>query len=303
MGCPCGRSPDSCRGWHALSDEQYRKELKAYKAEKNKNNFYNRTKRKILAMMGKGKMVDGEGYIPRYQELAVTEIEHYNDSLFRFRTQKPEGFKFTAGEFTMIGVGGVHRAYSITSHPDADYLEFYSIKVEGGPLTTKLRLIKVGDKVEVSGNATGTLITDYLTEGTDLWMFATGTGVAPFISLLRDPATWTQYERLHLVWSVREQDEITSYNSMLESMRDNQGLDYIPIVTRDTDWKGHTRRMTDLMRDRTIFDKARPATDKAMLCGSLPFNVDVKKILEDRGWQEGSKRKQGDFTVEKAFVG
>ena len=299
MSCPCGRSPDSCRGWHALSDEQYRKELKAYKAEKNKNSFYNRTKRKVLALMGKGKMVDGEGYIPKYQELKVTEIEHYTGELFRFRTQKPDGFKFKAGEFTMIGLQGVYRAYSITSHPDADYLEFYSIKVENGPLTTKLRLISVGDTVEVSGNATGTLVTDYLNEGTDLWMFATGTGIAPFISLLRDPATRPLYDRLHVVWSVRTQDELKSYDAFLKA----QDIDYIPIVTRDANWTGHSKRMTELMKERTIFDRARPGTDKAMLCGSLPFNVDVKKILEDRGWTEGSKRKQGDFTVEKAFVG
>lgn len=299
MPCPCGRSPDSCRGWHALSDEQYRKELKAYKAEKNRNSWYNRTKRKILAKMGKGKMVDGEGYIPKYQELKVTEIEHYTGELFRFRTEKPEGFKFKAGEFTMIGLQGVHRAYSITSHPDADYLEFYSIKVENGPLTTKLRLISVGDTVEVSGSATGTLVTDYLNEGSDLWMFATGTGIAPFISLLRDPATHALYDRLHVVWSVRTQDELKSYDTFLKA----QDIDYIPIVTRDANWTGHSKRMTELMSERTIFDRARPGTDKAMLCGSLPFNVDVKKILEDRGWQEGSKRKQGDFTVEKAFVG
>lgn len=303
MTCPCGRSPDSCRGWHNLSEAQYKKELKAYKAEKNKNSWFNRTKRKLLAMMGKGKMVDGEGYIPKYQQLKVTEIEHYTDSLFRFRTEKPAGFKFKAGEFTMIGLNGVHRAYSITSHPDANYLEFYSIKVEGGPLTTKLRLISVGDLVEVSGSATGTLITDYLTEGTDLWMFATGTGIAPFISLLRDPATWTKYEKLHVVWSVRDSAELNSYNDMLEAFANNNGLEYVPIVTRDTNWNGHSKRMTDLMRERTIFDKARPGTDKAMLCGSLPFNKDVKEILESRGWKEGSKREKGDFTVEKAFVG
>ena len=268
MTCGCGRSPDGCRGWHALSEEEYQIEYQKYLSEE-------------------------QG------QLTVTEVEHYTDSLFRFRLTKPANFEFRAGEFTMIGVEGApKRAYSITSGPADDFLEFYSIKVPDGPLTSKLQKIQPGDTVQVSNKPTGTLLIDNLTEGTDLWLLATGTGIAPFISLLRDPATREKYNRIHVVWSVRSTAELYSYDTWLSE----QEIDYLPVVTRDTDWLAEDRRITDLIREGVIlFGEAD--NHKVMLCGNMDFNVEIKALLEQRGWSEGTKKSQGSFVLEKAFVG
>lgn len=232
--------------------------------------------------------------------LKVIEVEHYTDTLFRIRTERPGTYRFTAGEFTMIGMpdSDVMRAYSITSGPYDEFLEFYSIKVPDGPLTSKLQHIKVGDELEVGDRPTGTLTLANLELGGDLWMLGTGTGIAPFISLLRDPATYDAFDRIHVVWSVRERAELDAYHSWLETL----DIDYVPIVTRDPEWPGEKNRMTKLMKDGIIITNRAPDTDKVMICGSMPFNNDVKDMLTSAGWQEGNRRTAGNFVQEKAFV-
>jgi ferredoxin/flavodoxin---NADP+ reductase len=273
MACGCGRSPHSCRGWHALTEEEYQIELEAYNRQK-----------------------DGD--------LKVIEVEHYTDSLFRFQLTKPDDYQFIAGQFTMLSVEDApKRAYSITSAPQDDFLEFFSIKVPNGPLTSKLQKIQVGDFVNVSNRATGTLITDNLLDGEELWLLATGTGIAPFISILSDPTTYEKYENITVVWSVREKEELNAYHSFLEEMDDNFEIDYIPIVTRDDSWEGTRARITTLIEEDVILDEAHPATDRIMVCGNIEFNKEVKEMLEAKGFEEASNRKKGSFVLERAFVG
>lgn len=270
MTCGCGRSPDGCRGWHALTEEEYQTEYAKYLEEE-------------------------QG------QLTVTEVEHYTDKLFRFRVKKPDSYSFIPGEFTMIGMGdgGVKRAYSITSVPTDDFLEFYSIKVPNGPLTSQLKNIKPGDTIEVGDKPTGTLILPNLTPGGNLWLLATGTGIAPFISLVRHPETRQMFDNITVVWSVRTVDELASYNEMLDS----SGIDYIPVVTRDDTWFGERSRITNLIQSGTIFESATPDEDKVMLCGNMDFNNDIKTLLLERGWTEGNKKAAGTFVLERAFVG
>ena len=230
----------------------------------------------------------------------VTEIEHYTDTLFRFRTERPNTFRFTAGEFTMIGMGDndIMRAYSITSGPYDDYLEFYSIKVPDGPLTSRLQHIKVGDTIEVGDKSTGTLTLANLELSGNLWLLATGTGIAPFISLLRDPDLYDAFDRVHVVWSVRQQAELLSYHSFLQEL----DIDYTPTVTQDIKWTGCKERITKMISGGSILTGSIPKNDKVMICGSMPFNNDVKDLLSQNGWQEGTRKQAGTFVQEKAFV-
>jgi len=269
MTCGCGRSPDGCRGWHSLSEEEYQIEYQKFLKEQ-------------------------EG------QVSVIEVEHYTDSLFRFTVEKPNNYDFRAGEFTIISLeDSPKRAYSITSAPTDNFLEFYSIKVQDGPLTSRLKNIQVGDKIKVGDKPTGTLVVDNLTSGSDLWLLATGTGIAPFVSLLRDPKTREQFENIHVVWSVRTAEELSSYQDFFAK----EDCEFIPIVTRDTAWTGKRERITDLLREGMILNNANPDSDKVMLCGNYDFNVEIKSWLEEQGWKEGTKKSSGSFVVEKAFIG
>lgn len=232
--------------------------------------------------------------------LTVTKVEHYTDRLFKIRTERPSTYRFTAGEFTMIGMGDndINRAYSITSGPYDEYLEFYSIKVPDGPLTSRLQHIQVGDEIEVGNKPTGTLTLANLELGGNLWMLATGTGIAPFISLLRDPDTYEQFERIHVAWSVRTPAELLAYNDFLQEC----DIDYTPIVTQDSEWQGLNKRITTQISAGALLTGATPDTDKVMICGSMPFNNDVKDMLAAWGWSEGSRKTAGTFVQEKAFV-
>lgn len=227
--------------------------------------------------------------------LEVTEVEHYTDTLFRIRTVKPDDYTFTAGEFAMIGMGDddLMRAYSITSSPANNFLEFYSIKVQDGPLTSRLQHIKVGDEIEVGTRTTGTLVLRNLQPGQRLWMLGTGTGIAPFISLLRDPDTYKEYDSVNVMWSVRAIPELDAYKQFIEDNTDN----FIPIVTRDDSWDGERRRITEFAIE--IFN---PEHDRIMLCGSMDFNRDMSELLTNAGFVEGTRKNQGTFVVEKAFV-
>lgn len=269
MACGCGRSPDGCRGWHSLTEEEYKVEYDAYLKEK-----------------------DGT--------LRVTDVKHYTDTLFKFKLTKPKDYTFKAGQFTMINVDGApKRAYSFTSGPEDNFIEFYSIKVPDGALTSKLQLIQPGDFVNVSEKATGGLLIENLDEGTDVWMLATGTGIAPFISMLCDDETYKRFDNIHVMWSVRVKEELDAFDSFLKGLN----IDYIPIVTRDQRWDGVSQRITTQIRDGIKLGNRTPDTDKVMVCGNMDFNLEIRDILNERGWKEGSNRENGSYVLEKAFVG
>ena len=268
MACGCGRSPDSCRGWHALEEAEFQLAYADYLNEK----------------VGK---------------LRVTDVEHYTDTLFKFQLTKPEGFDFKAGQFTMIGLDGTpKRAYSLTSAPQDNFIEFYSIKVPDGALTSKLQHIKVNDYVQVSDKPVGNLVVENLDEGTDLWLLATGTGIAPFISMLCQDYTYERFKNIHVLWSVRVIEELVSFDSFLGGL----DIDYTPIVTRDDFWLGETDRITTLIKEGKILNNATSDNHKVMICGNMDFNIEIRDELISRGWKEGSNREKGSFLLEKAFV-
>lgn len=241
--------------------------------------------------------------------LKVIEVEHYTDKLFRIKTERPNSYRFVAGEFTMIGLDNwseklqrnkpIMRAYSFTSGPYDEYLEFYSIKVPDGPLTSKLQNIKVGDDLIVGEKPTGTLTLNNIELGGDLWLLATGTGIAPFISLLRDPATYDYFDNIHVYWSVRKAEDLQAWDSFLQE----QGIKYTATVTQDPDWTGFNRRITHFIKAGQIVPNLEPKEHKIMICGSLDFNKEVATMFDNWGFSEGSNKQAGNFVQEKAFVG
>jgi ferredoxin--NADP+ reductase len=248
----------------------------------------------------------------------VLSVHHWTDRLFSFTTTRDETLRFSNGHFTMIGLRDENgkpllRAYSIVSANYEDHLEFLSIKVQDGPLTSRLQHIKVGDKIVVGKKPTGTLLIDYLLPGKNLYLFGTGTGLAPFLSIVRDPETYEKFEKVILVHGVRQvaelayQDYLTldlPKHEFLGEMVSEQML-YYPTVTREP-FKNRGR-ITNLIESGQLqadlgLPKFDPATDRAMMCGSPALLKDLKHILEKRGFLEGNTTKQGDFVVERAFV-
>ena len=249
----------------------------------------------------------------------VTEVQHYTDRLFRFRVTRPRSLRFRSGEFVMIGLLGENgkpllRAYSIASPAWDEELEFYSIKVQDGPLTSKLQHIEAGDQVILRPKPVGTLVHDALLPGKRIWFFATGTGVAPFASLLREPETYEAYDQVILTHTCRDVAELKySEELVAKTLEDplvgeeaKEKLVYYPTTTREESPK--MGRITTLLKDGTVFrdlgiggiDKA---TDRAMVCGSMGLNLDMKEILEGFGLTEGSNSAPAEYVVEKAFVG
>ena len=230
-------------------------------------------------------------------KLKVIDVEHYTDTLFRIRTERPNSYRFTAGEFVMIGMDDTpKRAYSLTSGPYDEYLEFYSIKVQDGPLTSKLQHIKVGDELDVGDKPTGTLILANLELGGHLVMMASGTGIAPFISLLRDPETYDLFENITVTWTTRTHAEQDSYRDFLNKMP----IEYISTVTQEpAELNG---RIQKFMEDGTV-QINDPTQQRIMLCGNMSFNTDLKEYFFKLGFNEGNKKTQGTFVQEKAFVG
>ena len=248
----------------------------------------------------------------------VTEVQHYTDRLFRFRMTRPESFRFRSGEFAMIGlmVEGkpIYRAYSIASPAWDEELEFFSIKVPDGPLTSHLQAIKPGDTVLMRKKPTGTLVLDALTPGRRLFMFSTGTGVAPFASLIREPETFEKFEEVILTHTTREVAELTYGLDLMDEIRNHEflaelvgdKLRHYPTVTREAYDK--TGRITDLIRNGTLFSDIGmsgfdPAVDRAMICGSSEMLKETKELLEAAGLTEGANNKPGEFVIERAFVG
>ena len=248
----------------------------------------------------------------------VTSVHHWTDSLFSFRVTRPRSLRFRSGEFLMIGLERgdgkpIMRAYSIASPSWDEELEFYSIKVPDGPLTSRLQKITVGDKVIVRPKPTGTLVLDALLPGKRLYMIATGTGIAPFASLLRDPDLYERFEEVILTHTCRTVPELAYGEELVtRTLRDPLVGDeadgrfrYYPTTTREHSW--HTGRITDLIRDGTLAaDLGLPPlgqNDRVMICGSMGLNTDVKAICETAGLVEGSNSEPGQFVLEKAFVG
>lgn len=259
----------------------------------------------------------------------VTEVKHYTDRLFSFRTSRPPSLRFRSGEFVMIGLMGdpdpktgkqkpLLRAYSIASPSWDDELEFYSIKVQDGPLTSKLQHIQPGDQVILRPKPVGTLVHDALLPGKRIWFFATGTGFAPFASLLRDPETYENYEQVIVTHTCRDVAELTYSRDLVDSIRNDEllieligaenlaKLTYYPTTTREESAK--MGRITHLIHDGTVFrdlgiDGISVETDRAMVCGSMGLNLDLKEILEGFGLEEGANSDPKHYVVEKAFVG
>lgn len=250
----------------------------------------------------------------------VTEVRHWTDRLFSFRCTRPASLRFRSGEFVMIGVPGengkpILRAYSIASPAWDEELEFYSIKVPDGPLTSRLQHIKPGDPIILRPKPVGTLVHDALTPGARLWFLSTGTGLAPFASLLREPETWEKYEQVILMHTCREAAELEYGRRLVEGLSEDpligelvEGkLHYYPTTTREA--SPYMGRVTDNLASGKVFEDLGlpgpldPARDRAMVCGSLAFNVDVKALLEGFGLREGANSDPGDFVIEKAFVG
>lgn len=248
----------------------------------------------------------------------VTWVQHWTDSLFSFRTTRDPGFRFASGQFVMVGLTKedgkpLVRAYSIASPAWHEELEFYSIKVPDGPLTSRLQKIQVGDQVLIGRKPTGTLVLDGLKPGKRLWMLGTGTGLAPWLSLARDPEVYERFDEVIVTHTVREVADL-NYRELLETeLRQDEilgeligpKLKYYPTVTRE-DFK--TRgRITDLIESGKVFEDLGtppfdPAVDRVMLCGGPSVLADLKQQLLDRGFEEGSIASPGDFVLEKAFV-
>jgi ferredoxin--NADP+ reductase len=248
----------------------------------------------------------------------VRRVRHWSDHLFSFTISRPAAFRFRSGEFVMLGlpVEGkpLLRAYSIAGPIYADELEFLSIKVPGGPLTSRLCRIERGCQIYLGSKPTGTLVADALTPGRRLFLLATGTGLAPFMSLVRDPDLYARFAEVVLVHSVRRIAEL-AYRDALECqlagdlLVQDQALiqlHYVPTVTREP--FRATGRIGDLidsgMLFRAISGPARldPATDRLMLCGSMGMIRDFSARLTALGFVEGANARPGDFVIERAFV-
>ena len=252
-----------------------------------------------------------------FNEETVLSVHHWTDSLFSFKTTRNPSFRFRNGEFTMIGIPvdgkPLLRAYSVASANYEQELEFFSIKVEDGPLTSRLQHLKVGDALMVSRKATGTLVIDNLFDGRNLYLLGTGTGLAPFLSVIKDPDTYERFGKVVLVHGVRQVAELAYGDAITKTLPDDEligemlreKLVYYPTVTREP--FRNTGRITDLLASGTITaELGLPALDaehdRVMMCGSPGMLNDTKALLLDRGFQEGNHGEPGQFVIEKAFV-
>jgi ferredoxin--NADP+ reductase len=250
-------------------------------------------------------------------EERVLSVHHWTDTLFSFTTTRNPACRFRSGQFVMIGliVDGrpLLRAYSMASANYAENLEFFSIKVPDGPLTSRLQHLKVGDYILVGRKPTGTLLLDNLRDGRNLYLLATGTGLAPFLSTIRDPETYERFDKVIVTHGVRTVGEL-AYRELIEDELPNDELlgeyikpklIYYPTVTREE--YRHQGRLTDLIQSGKFFtdiglppfDKTR---DRVMLCGNPGLITEIPKFLESIGFEEGNTGEPGDYVIEKAFV-
>lgn len=252
-----------------------------------------------------------------FHEEEVLSVHHWTERLFSFKTTRDQALRFSNGHFTMIGLeeGGkkLLRAYSIVSPNYEDHLEFLSIKVPDGPLTSKLQHIRPGDRIIVGRKPTGTLLVDYLLPGRRLYLLSTGTGLAPFMSVIRDPETYERFEQIILVHGVREVEELAYHDYLIQHLPAHEFLGdmvtsklrYYPTVTREEFVT--MGRITELVETGKLFTDLGvpafdPAVDRVMICGSPGMLKDLKAILEARGFREGNTSTPGDFVIERAFA-
>ena len=252
-----------------------------------------------------------------FNEERVLYVHHWTDRLFSFTTTRDPSLRFSNGHFTMIGLRvndkPLLRAYSIASANYEEHLEFLSIKVPDGPLTSRLQHIQVGDSIIVGKKPTGTLLIDYLLPAKRLYMLSTGTGVAPFLSIIRDPETYEKFEEVVLVHGVRQVNELAYHDYITQELPKHeflgemvsQQLKYYPTVTRET-YKHQGRVTTVIENGQMATDLGLPALnpveDRVMMCGSPEMLRDLKQMMEVRGFKEGNTTKPGDFVIERAFA-
>ena len=255
--------------------------------------------------------------MPSLSTQSVTDVHHWNQSLFSFKTTRDRSLRFENGHFVMLGmqIDGkpLLRAYSIASPNYDAELEFLSIKVADGPLTSRLQNIRVGDEVFVSSKPTGTLVVDHLLEGRNLYLISTGTGLAPFISIIQDPSVYEKFDKVILTHGVRHVSELAYQNLIYQQLPQNeffgeqvrQKLIYYPTVTRE-DYQTQGR-LTDLMSSGKLFadiglDQADPQWDRFMICGSPGMLKDTCAILDGWGFQESRHGVKGHYVIERAFA-
>jgi ferredoxin--NADP+ reductase len=237
--------------------------------------------------------------------------------LFTFTTTRDPALRFKNGHFTMIGLRvdnkPLLRAYSIVSANYEEQLEFLSIKVPDGPLTSRLQHIKVGDTIVVGRKPTGTLVIDYLLPGKRLYLLSTGTGLAPFMSIVRDPETYERFDQVILVHGVRQKEELAYHDLLVDHLPNHEFLGelvtsklrYYPTVTRES--YRNMGRVTELMESGKLFEDLEvppldPAADRVMICGNPAMLRELKHMLEARGFKEGNTSTPGDFVIERAFA-
>lgn len=252
-----------------------------------------------------------------YAESRVLSVRHWTDRLFSFSVTRHPSLRFSSGQFTMLGLAiddrPLLRAYSIASANYEDTLEFLSIKVPDGPLTSRLQHMRQGDTVIVGRKPTGTLVIDYLLPARRLYLLATGTGLAPFMSIVRDPETYERFAQVILVHGVRTRDELVYRDVLTQHLPRHEVLgdlvtgclNYYPTVTREP--FRNTGRITDLMESGKLFTDLglgapEPVNDRFMICGSPEMVRDLREGLARRGFQEGSTAVPGHFVIERAFV-
>ncbi len=252
-----------------------------------------------------------------FLEERVLSVHHWTDRLFSFTTTRDTALRFSNGHFTMIGIRvegkPLLRAYSIASPNYEDHLEFLSIKVEDGPLTSKLQHIQVGDTIIVGKKPTGTLLIDYLLPGKNLYLIGTGTGLAPWLAVARDPETYEKFDKVIVVHGVRQVEELAYHDLLEKELPEHEFLGeivkdkliYYPTVTREP--FRNQGRITDLINSGTFpanigLPALNPETARVMLCGSPAMLAELKAMMEQRGFEEGNTTTPGDFVIERAFV-
>ena len=254
----------------------------------------------------------------KYSTEKVLSVHHWNDTLFSFKTTRQDGLRFENGQFVMIGleVDGrpLARAYSVASPNYDEHLEFLSIKVQDGPLTSRLQHIKIGDELLVSRKPTGTLVIHDLKPGKNLYLFSTGTGLAPYMSLIQDIEVYDRFEKVVLVHGVRKINDLAYKDFIENDLPKNEffgeeiqnKLIYYPTVTRES-FKNEGR-LTDLIKSGKLFkdiglQKMKPIDDRAMICGSAEMLKDTQGLLDSMGFKVSQRiGEPGDYVIEHAFV-